>query len=282
MDSSISFEVISELQNLARSSNGALSIILSIHQPNSRIIDLFDHILLIEAGISTFFGTTSEMSQYFSKIGFPCPPAVTPTDYFLQLTDGNFSDVQGFDFFQAFKTSDDASRLDEVLADVMTLAETKKDLEHVEPKYANVSSLRRIITLMSREITIAYRDPTLYYLQIFLILGFSFFIGAVFFQLPRTVEHFGFVAAALLWMSIIFCWIQVFKVFHLSRNDKRTKHEMSNNKYSAFDIVLADSLTTAIMTILFIPAVPIMYFMMGFPAIAFPFCILNCWMVSVL
>lgn len=242
-------------------------------------MSLFDHVLLLEGGDQTFFGTSEEMSIYFSTIGFPCPEAVTPVDYYLQLTNKSFSNLRESNFIQAYHNSQEFRNLQAILND------SKKQSIDVVSKDASkggVPRRQRIGVLTWREFTLAYRDPTLYVLQLNLIIGFCFFIGAEFFQLSTSVENFGLTPAALLWISVIFCWVQVFKVFHLSRNDQRTKHEMANNKYTAVELVTADTFVTAVMTILFIPCVPMMYFMMGFPAAGLPFLLLNSWMVSAL
>ena len=105
LDSSIAFEVVQNIRELAQGSKGMLSVILSIHQPNSRILSLFDHILLLERGSTIFFGSVPQSMEFFSRNGHPCPPAVTPTDYFLQISDSNFSFAKAVDFHRVFEDS---------------------------------------------------------------------------------------------------------------------------------------------------------------------------------
>lgn len=50
-------------------SDGKLSVMISIHQPNSRILELFDHIMFLGGGGMTFFGTVPESVDYFTDIG---------------------------------------------------------------------------------------------------------------------------------------------------------------------------------------------------------------------
>ena len=75
-------------------------------------------------------------------------------------------------------------------------------------------------------------------------------------------------------------YIQVFKVYHLSKANYRFKHEISNNTYTVFSYWFAELTTTAIMLSTFIPGTIIAYFMMGLPSKSFPFLILLFWMVS--
>lgn len=123
LDSSIAYEVIKTVRDLAHGSKGRLSIILSIHQPNSRLLGLFDHILLLERGSSIFFGTVDESLKYFSRIGYSCPDSVTPTDYFLQISDSNFSFAKDFDFHGSFLASAESKSLVDTLAGHKKLCE---------------------------------------------------------------------------------------------------------------------------------------------------------------
>ena len=99
LDASIAYEVLTAIRSIVKASNGKLSVMLSIHQPNSRILDLFDNVMLLGGGAMTFFGTIPESVKYFTSIGFPPLPQYTPTDYFLQITDPNFgSHSSSFNF----------------------------------------------------------------------------------------------------------------------------------------------------------------------------------------
>jgi ABC-type multidrug transport system ATPase subunit len=286
LDSSIAFEVVQSIRDLARESKGRLSVILSIHQPNSRILSLFDHILLLERGSTIFFGTLPESMGFFERSGHPCPPAVTPTDYFLQISDSNFSFVKDTDFHHVFEQSPENIELMSIMSTLYTLCNdpkrtlvTKKT--EAELELSQVSWGTQFHTLLYRDFALAYRDPTLYYFQIFLLVGFGFFTGCVFWDLPREVDgQFNLITSGLLWLTLMFCWIHAFKVFYISACDKRAVHEIANKSYSPITIVLADSVTTAVMSCCFFPVPLIAYFMMGFPGESFAFILLNCWMTS--
>ena len=111
---------------------------------------------------------------------------------------------------------------------------------------------------------------------------FGFFTGAVFFQLPFTVSgDYNLYLGSILWITLMYGWVNVFKVYHINRNDKRMKHEISNNKYSPLNHFLADFITSAIIGIFFIPVGVIAYFMMGYSGSAYPFLILDFWFLAI-
>lgn len=85
--------------------------------------------MLMDNGHSSFFGTLQSAKEYFERIGFPCPPSVTPTDYFLQISDKNFSSQRDFNFHETFKTSPEMAALTTVLAQHQTDAESVRSME---------------------------------------------------------------------------------------------------------------------------------------------------------
>lgn len=272
LDSSVAYDVLEAVRTIVRTSKEDLSVMLSIHQPNSRILGLFDNIMLLDRGKCIFFGMLSEATTYFSRIGFKCPPSVTPTDYFLQISDSNFKYTENFNFHDAYAASPEFIKLQSFLD------EQKDALLPKKVSHKSASLWSQFAILVHREFALAYRDPTLYYFQVALMLAFGFITGAVFFQLPQGVDaNFNIFPGGLLWLSLMNGWAHCFKVYHLSKTDKRTKHEYANNKYNLYVWCLADIFTTAVLNVVFFPVAAIAYFMMNLPKDGFPFLILNYW-----
>ena len=243
--------------------------------------------MFLENGGATFFGTVPQSLAYFDRLGFPCPSSVTPTDYFLQITDKNFSTSE-VDFKGAFRNSEEYNLIESELKEHKrkTTMHSQSSLKELEAKREynqnNVSFWKHVYVLVYREYTLAYRDPTLYYFQVALISGFAFICGAVFWMPNQNVNgHFNYFSGGLLW--IVFCciWVHAFKVYYLSSANGRAKHEVSNAKYSIAALLVADSITTASLAWMFTPMFAVTYFMVGFPAKAFPFIVLACWMTFI-
>lgn len=319
LDGAIAYEVLSATKKILKEKKGKLSVIISIHQPNSRILELFDHIMLIGGGGMIFFGTVPQSIKYFTSIGFPPPEEYTPTDVFLQVSDANFGDNHDFDFEGAFAASKYASRLHNLLDEVKRTGVTRAlkaeaedhgadeesggsgqdwrvvkvrpqqpteglpDDEFDAPKPEGVHSLffRQFWTLISRDFTLAYRDPSLYYLQFVLVSFFGFLVGATFFNLhARINSKMTNISGGLLWIVLMMSYIQVFKVYHLSRANIRFKHEVTNGTYDIFAYWLAELSATAILLTTFIPGTVVAYFMMGLPSEAYPFLLFLFWLTA--
>ncbi|KAJ3341935.1 hypothetical protein HDU93_003756 [Gonapodya sp. JEL0774] len=58
---------------------------ISIHQPRENILALFDKLLILSKGTVIFMGTVPEAHDHFTKMGFPVPDKVNPSDYWLDI-----------------------------------------------------------------------------------------------------------------------------------------------------------------------------------------------------
>ena len=131
--------------------------------------------LHIYVGASVYFGTVPESLAYFAGLGYPCPHIVTPTDYFLQISDSNFASAAHFDFEEAYIESNMYTQLKATLhptseANMLTTDDTNTTNKHTH-SHVHTPFWRQFYTLVYREYALAWRDPTLYYLQVCLIAG---------------------------------------------------------------------------------------------------------------
>ncbi|XP_057532373.1 ABC transporter G family member 25 isoform X2 [Amaranthus tricolor] len=86
LDSTAAHRLISTLQGLAR--KGGKTIITSIHQPSSRVYQMFDSVLVLCDGRSIYFGKGSETMSWFQSVGFQPSFPMNPADFLLDLANG--------------------------------------------------------------------------------------------------------------------------------------------------------------------------------------------------
>ncbi|CCG81883.1 Putative uncharacterized protein [Taphrina deformans PYCC 5710] len=84
LDSFNAFNVVECLTNLAREYNR--TIVMTIHQPRSNIVALFDQWLLLAKGQVVYSGPLASCHGYFEGIGYGCPPGYNIADYLIDLT----------------------------------------------------------------------------------------------------------------------------------------------------------------------------------------------------
>lgn len=60
-------------------------MVLSIHQSNKEILNLFDKVILMKEGYTVFFGTPTEMLSFYETKGLKCPTDFNPGDFVLDI-----------------------------------------------------------------------------------------------------------------------------------------------------------------------------------------------------
>ncbi|XVE50340.1 hypothetical protein DITRI_Ditri01bG0154500 [Diplodiscus trichospermus] len=85
LDSTTAQRIVSTLLELAK---GGRTIVLTIHQPSSRLFYMFHKVLLLSEGNPLYFGQGSAAMDYFSSIGYAPSVAMNPSDFLLDLANG--------------------------------------------------------------------------------------------------------------------------------------------------------------------------------------------------
>lgn len=90
LDSTTARKIVLTMSELAK---GGRTIAMTIHQPSSKVFYMFQKILLLSDGNSFYFGKGEYVMNYFSSIGYVPPLAMNPSDFLLDLANGNVSSV---------------------------------------------------------------------------------------------------------------------------------------------------------------------------------------------
>ncbi|KAL4310231.1 hypothetical protein GQ457_01G004830 [Hibiscus cannabinus] len=85
LDSTTAQRIVSTLLELAK---GGRTIVLTIHQPSSRLFYMFHKVLLLSDGNPLYFGEGSAAMDYFSSVGYAPSVAMNPSDFLLDLSNG--------------------------------------------------------------------------------------------------------------------------------------------------------------------------------------------------
>ncbi|KAL1299463.1 hypothetical protein HN51_044003 [Arachis hypogaea] len=115
LDSTTALRLVSTLFDLAR---GGRTIVMTIHQPSSRLYYMFTKVLLLSEGNTVYFGKGSEALDYFSGVGFSPALAMNPADFLLDLANGIYTNELNEDvvvdkkqLIQAYKSCNADSQL---------------------------------------------------------------------------------------------------------------------------------------------------------------------------
>lgn len=91
LDSTAAFRLVSTLRSLAQKGK---TVLTSVHQPSSRVYQMFSSVLVLSEGRCLYFGKGNEAMSYFESVGFsPCFP-MNPADFLLDLANGTSSSLR--------------------------------------------------------------------------------------------------------------------------------------------------------------------------------------------
>ncbi|CAA7397697.1 unnamed protein product [Spirodela intermedia] len=82
LDSSSAFQVVQVLQGIARSGS---VVVMSVHQPSSRILSLLDRLLFLSRGRALYSGPPAGLPEFFAGFGHPVPEKESRTEFTLDL-----------------------------------------------------------------------------------------------------------------------------------------------------------------------------------------------------
>ncbi|KAK3119460.1 hypothetical protein QOZ80_9AG0670860 [Eleusine coracana subsp. coracana] len=85
LDSTAAARLVATLAGLARKGR---TVVLSVHQPATRVYRMFDSVLLLSEGRCMFYGMGKDAMDYFADVGFPAGFHVNPADFMLDLANG--------------------------------------------------------------------------------------------------------------------------------------------------------------------------------------------------
>ncbi|XP_030510214.2 ABC transporter G family member 26 [Cannabis sativa] len=90
LDSTSANRLLAILRGLAKAGR---TIITTIHQPSSRMFQMFDKLLLISEGYPVYYGKATESMDYFSSLRFVPEIPMNPAEFLLDLATGQVNDI---------------------------------------------------------------------------------------------------------------------------------------------------------------------------------------------
>eukprot|EP01038_Epipyxis_sp_PR26KG_P005179 gene5179-7206_t len=83
LDSTTALDLMNTLKQLADS--GECTVVCTIHQPQTKIYNLLDNLLLMKKGEIVYMGSCAKADTFFAKQGYPCPEKTNPADHLIDL-----------------------------------------------------------------------------------------------------------------------------------------------------------------------------------------------------
>ena len=90
LDSTTALAVCETLKEL--SSSGQCTVVCTIHQPQQKIFELFDNLILMKKGCIVYQGSCLKSIRFLENVGLPCPSGINPADYLIDVISPNRKD----------------------------------------------------------------------------------------------------------------------------------------------------------------------------------------------
>lgn len=292
LDSAAALHVCSMLRTMAVSHNR--TIILSIHQPGYRLLQLFHSILLLAHGAVVHHGTLELLAQRLMATGHRIPPQVNVLEYAIDSIDS--LDVDRSSIFSVRGKTElpvlslqELFELDPARAALLatqpslTDSDSSEVTETLKPNFAN-SSLQEILILSHRFVKNVIRTKQLLIARTIQSVGAGCGLGTIYLHMgygtPGLQKRVGFLAFTLTFL--LTSSIEVLPIFL----EERTilKRETGRGAYRVSSYVLSSTLV--FLPFLFLIALmyagPV-YYLVGLApeAEAFFFFLLTLWLVLV-
>ena len=90
LDSTTALAVCETLKTL--SASGQCTVVCTIHQPQQKIFELFDNLILMKKGNIVYQGSCLKSIRFLENVGLPCPEGINPADYLIDVISPNRKD----------------------------------------------------------------------------------------------------------------------------------------------------------------------------------------------
>jgi len=154
------------------SSAGHCTVICTIHQPQQKIFELFDNLILLKKGKIVYLGDCAKSVNFLSAVGLPCPPGVNPADHLL-------------DIISPAKNNDAAMGSIPYTKSVQELQMLETDDENLIDQFTRATWWKQYTTVATRSLIQYIRRTDMILLQFFSTVAIACFIGgSVWYQQP--------------------------------------------------------------------------------------------------
>lgn len=259
LDGTAALETIAYMKEMCQQNNSGYMV--AIHQPSNQILSLFDRFCVLgRDGEMVFFGNLAQMVKHFSTtLECEVPWGLPPTEVFLsKFRQGKAAEPGALAI--AFRESSYCRKLNTEIA-----AQDTEPFLGVKPDSSSFCA--DYVVLLNRQLKIAIRDPSVYFVQYVLQYIIAVLAGAVFWEkgeLSAADDRVNSLFMSSMILGFLVTFIFVFKSSYYAQHVLVTNHERGNNAYWGITGFLADLSITLVANFGFVVGIIITYRLVGF------------------
>lgn len=264
-----SFTALKLMHTLKGISSAGRLVILSVHQPTPKMLNLLDQVLLLAKGFQVYLGTPQGAPQYFADRGFPCPKDAHIAEYMLEAVSGNSTLISLLNSVHEHSSQGRNKGLNNHHASLSA------DLADSEELFVKSNFITSMEVLTWRGFVDIVRNPSMLLSQTLMALMIGLGCGVVFFDakldLKGAQNRLGAIFFLLAFMA--FSSLTTIDLLHSERGI--VLREVQGGYYSPFHYVATKILLDAVL-LRMIPAALLsipLYFMLGMQPLAVNFVI---------
>ncbi|KQS70034.1 uncharacterized protein Dere_GG24450, isoform B [Drosophila erecta] len=183
-----SYQVICHLQRLAH--DGRI-VVCVVHQPGSRLFQLFDDVLVLAHGEVLYSGEQREMLATFAQSGHICPQYYNPADFALEVCSQSSTTERCESLITRNKMMHStASNVVKLQVDEETLIDVHKDsldLAHLRGK-EQVNFWTQLSVLLRRHLRSTSRDMFAVQMRLVMHVVVALLLGVVYWQIGADAQ----------------------------------------------------------------------------------------------
>ena len=180
------------------------TVVCTLHQPSSQIIEMLDDLLVLSEGRVVYLGETNNVSAYLSTIGYPCPQSFNTFDHVLSVLSSPLKPANGKEHnVESVTGQSQAETLAEFFRHSPGYVDLKEAISYsMKPLMGNATTLRQKVEVgmepaslwcqykMSiwRQFIVSKRNKRTFAARIFGILMYTLIYSIVFTNTPYNQE----------------------------------------------------------------------------------------------
>ncbi|KAL2353475.1 ABC-2 type transporter-domain-containing protein [Cryomyces antarcticus] len=202
LDASTALEYVESLRSLTNFTHISTSV--ALYQAGESLYDLFDKVLLIDAGRCAYFGPTEDAAQYFKDLGFVQPDRWTTADFLISVTDEHERHVkEGWEdriprsadqFGDIFLESDRLKKNEEEIRDFEEELKERVAARHAaqtkatKKKNYTLPFYKQVTACTHRQFLVMFGDPMSLGGKWGGIFFQALIVGSLFYNMPATSQ----------------------------------------------------------------------------------------------
>jgi ABC-type multidrug transport system ATPase subunit len=232
LDSAAAAAITRLLKDIALK-NGT-SILCTIQQPSAAVYAKFDRLLLLSMGRVAYSGTRIDAAGYFAKIGKTFPAAANPAEFLVDEVSKDMTSIEAVEVVLDQWTKHASS--------VSPKLSPKQAKAKLHARQARAGLCTQIVVLTQRTFEMAFADPVIYLVRMFVVAFIITFFGIVYLESANQVqEQISFRLFFLWWLLCVPPALDIVAVFYYNIELQTARAEMKTGAYGIFAYVVANT-----------------------------------------